>query len=322
MSIAVIGCGDWGKNIARTLHEMGALSCICDHGNDAYSKGFDIPMRDYQEVLTDPNIKGVMIATPTQTHFSIARDFLLAGKHIFVEKPVVTSLEALDILQEIATARNLVVMGGHLLRYHPAFEQVVSWARGGELGRLKSIHSYRKNLGKVYPGESVLWDLGPHDVSMVLEVFGELPNKVFASGQSYISLTDADDAFLSLEFPGGKFAQIQLSRFSPQKEQKLMVMGLKKMAVFDDTHLWNEKAQLYDSGIDIESESIQYRRDVEPKSASVFENSPLKLECAHFLNCIQTGNESRTGPKEIKRVLRVLTSLETSFDGGQWVEVK
>jgi len=196
-------------------------------------------------VLSRDDIQGVVISTPAETHFNIARESLLAGKHVYVEKPLVLKEEEGHELIALAQKKNLVLMVGHLLQYHPIFMRLKEMARAGELGRINYIYSNRLNLGKIRREENILWSFAPHDISMILSLAGEEPESLVTTGGNYLHQKIADVTTTHMEFPSGLRAHIFVSWLHPFKEQKLVVVGDKKMAVFDDTLSWEDKLLLY-----------------------------------------------------------------------------
>ena len=323
--IAVIGSGYWGKNLVRNYHNLGALQLICDR-NETVLKSFQkqYPAAEtcmaLAEVISRPDIQGVAIATPAETHYSLAREALLAGKHVYVEKPLV--LDENEGLELITLARDsgLALMVGHLLQYHPVFIRLRELACSGELGRINYIYSNRLNLGKIRREENILWSFAPHDISMILSLAGEEPEKVLAAGGFYLHRKIADVTTTHLEFPSGLQAHIFVSWLHPFKEQKLVVVGERKMAVFDDTKPWEDKLLLYPHEIRWEH-NMPVPARAHPERVDVPMDEPLKAECAHFLKCLQNGCEPLTDGHEGLRVLKVLNAAQRCLDNrGQRAE--
>ncbi|MGZ6226164.1 MAG: Gfo/Idh/MocA family protein, partial [Syntrophales bacterium] len=224
-NVAVIGTGYWGKNLVRNYAELGALKLICDKSESLLSQ---LRKRHPQietclalnDVLGRADIAGVAIATPAETHFTLAREALLAGKHVYVEKPLVLlESQALELIN-LAAEQKLTLMVGHLLQYHPAFVRLKDLAAAGELGRINYIYSHRLNLGKIRREENILWSFAPHDISMILALAGEEPESVLATGGNYLHRRIADVTTTHLEFPSGLKAHIFVSWLHPFKEQK------------------------------------------------------------------------------------------------------
>ncbi|NDV27476.1 Gfo/Idh/MocA family oxidoreductase [Desulfovibrio sp. JC010] len=316
--ICVIGSGYWGKNLIRNFNNLGSLSMICDKDTEAVAS-FCSMYEDVQgcnslsEVLSNEAIDAVAIATPAETHFSIAKEALLAGKHAFVEKPLVLSESEARELINIAEEKNLTLMVGHLLQYHPAFIKLKELVDSGELGRINYIYSHRLNLGKIRREENIFWSFAPHDISMLLSLAGEMPESVRTSGGNYLHNSIADTTMTDMTFPSGLRAHIFVSWLHPFKEQKFVVVADKKMAVFDDTLPWDEKLKLYPHKIHWETgQPIPVKADAE--LVVLEESEPLRDECSHFLTCIQTGETPRTDGLEGLRVLSILNSGQRSLD--------
>jgi len=318
--IAVVGSGYWGRNLVRNYHQLGALQLICDK-NEAVLSGFREQYPDvetciaFSEILSRGDIAGVAIATPAETHHDLAREALLAGKHVYVEKPLVLDEEEGEELILLARERSRVLMVGHLLHYHPAFVRLKELARSGALGRINYIYSNRLNLGKIRREENILWSFAPHDISMILALAGETPEEVWATGGYYLHKKIADVTTTHLEFPSGLRAHIFVSWLHPFKEQKLVVVGDRKMAVFDDTLEWPDKLALYGHQIHWQdNQPVPVKGD--PERVALEEDEPLRLECVHFLECMATGKAPITDGSEGVRVLRVLNTAQRSLDSG------
>ncbi len=319
-NIAVIGSGYWGKNLVRNYHQLGALKRICDKNEatlDAFGRqypGVETGLA-LSEVLADAAVEGVVIATPAETHYAIAREALLSAKHVYVEKPLVLDEDQGRELIELAVQRHRVLMVGHLLHYHPVFARLKALAGSGELGRINYIYSNRLNLGKIRREENILWSFAPHDISMILSLAGEAPETVSATGGAYLHRRIADVTTTHLEFGSGLQAHVFVSWLHPFKEQKLVVVGDRKMAVFDDTQPWADKLLLYPHRIDWQNnQPVPVKADAE--RVPVEQDEPLKRECLHFLHCMETGQQPHTDGAEGLRVLRVLNLAQRSMDEG------
>ena len=317
--IGVIGAGYWGKNLIRNLFQLGALKTVCDKNETALLPfQRDYPQVEFSaylnEVLDRDHIQGIAIATPAETHFAIAREALLSNKHVYVEKPLVLNEEEGRELISIAEEKKLVLMVGHLLQYHPVFGHLKKLALAGELGRIQYIYSHRLNLGKIRREENILWSFAPHDISMILSLAGEDPESVMATGGNYLHKRIADVTTTHLEFPSGLRAHVFVSWLHPFKDQKLVVVGDRKMAVFDDTQPWADKLLLYPHQIKWRN-NIPVPAKAEPEHVDpIPEEEPLKLECAHFLHCIVSGRTPVTDGREGVRVLRILNASQRSLD--------
>ena len=252
------------------------------------------------------------IAAPAVHHASLAHAALEAGKHVFVEKPLALKLVEAERLCRFAEQRNRCLMVGHLLQYHPAFIALRDVVRRGELGRLQYLYSNRLNLGKVRQEEDILWSFAPHDLSMILSLVGQEPVEVTATGASYLHKTIADVTTTHLAFPGGEQAHVFVSWLHPFKEQKLVAVGDRAMAVFDDGQPWSKKLLVYPHRIDWrETRPVPQR--AEAMAIEIEEGEPLEFECRHFLECVATGARPRTDGQEGMRVLRVLTRASESL---------
>jgi UDP-2-acetamido-3-amino-2,3-dideoxy-glucuronate N-acetyltransferase len=318
--IAVIGSGYWGKNLVRVFHQAGALRLVCDK-NGAVLAGFQKTYPGLEvslalhEALSRSDVAGVAIATPAETHYTLAKEALLAGKHVFVEKPLVLhEIEAKDLIA-LAKERGLVLMVGHLLQYHPVFLLLKDLVSSGALGKIDYIYSQRLNLGKIRREENILWSFAPHDISMILALAGELPETVLATGGNYLHKKIADVTTTHLEFPSGLKAHVFVSWLHPFKEQKLVVVGEKKMAVFDDTQPWDKKLALYAHQILWEN-NVPVPAKADPEYPVAPQGEPLGAECAHFLECVREKKTPRTDGKEGLAVLAVLNAAQKSMNEG------
>jgi UDP-2-acetamido-3-amino-2,3-dideoxy-glucuronate N-acetyltransferase len=317
-NIAVIGSGYWGKNLVRNYHQLGVLKLICDKNEivlDTFKKQYaDIETcLALNHVLKRDDIKGVVIATPAETHYNLAREALLSDKHVYLEKPLVLDEREGEELISIAEERNLVLMVGHLLQYHPAFVRLKELVRSGELGRINYIYSNRLNLGKIRREENILWSFAPHDISMILALAGEDPEHVYATGGNYLHQKIADVTTTHMTFPSGLRAHIFVSWLHPFKEQKLVVVGDKKMAVFDDTQSWEYKLLLFPHQINWQNNAPVPVKG-EPETLEIPEAEPLRQECNHFLHCIANGQKPITDGIEGLRVLKILNIAQQYLD--------
>jgi UDP-2-acetamido-3-amino-2,3-dideoxy-glucuronate N-acetyltransferase len=317
-SVAVVGTGYWGKNLVRNFHQIGSLKMICDKNEvvlgtlQAQHAGVEICYA-LTDVLKRDDIDGVVIATPAETHFVLAREALLAGKHVFVEKPLVLNESEGRELIGIAAKGNRVLMVGHLLQYHPAFIKLKELAASGELGRINYIYSHRLNLGKIRREENILWSFAPHDISMILSLAGEEPESIQTSGGYYLHQRIADVTTTHFEFSSGLRAHIFVSWLHPFKEQKLVVVGDRKMVVFDDTLDWPEKLLIFPHRIEWHN-NMPVPVKASPERVDYPKDEPLKRECMHFLECAANGQRPVTDGNEGLRVLRILNASQSSLD--------
>jgi UDP-2-acetamido-3-amino-2,3-dideoxy-glucuronate N-acetyltransferase len=314
--IAVVGAGYWGINHVRNFHQLGALQIICDANATSLQKfAENFPdaqlVTDYETVLGDPAIQGVVIATPAETHFRLAAQAIEAGKHVLVEKPLTLSVDEGERLVALARERQAILMVGHLLEFHPAVLRLREFIETGELGDLHYIYSNRLNLGKIRREENILWSFAPHDIAIILRLVGELPSRVNATGGAYLQPHIADVTVTNMEFPNGTRAQIFVSWLHPYKEQRLVVVGSKKMAVFDDVRK-DIKLMTYEHVIEfVNGEPVMKRS--EGIGQEIEEAEPLRRECQHFLDCIKSGNNPLTDGESGLRVLRILEAAEHSL---------
>jgi UDP-2-acetamido-3-amino-2,3-dideoxy-glucuronate N-acetyltransferase len=315
-SIACIGAGAWGRNHVRNLHELGVLRMVCESEPATRDRMIaeypDVRVVDSVEaVVADPEVRGVVIATPAQTHAQLTKQCLLAGRHVLVEKPLCLSVGEGRELVELARRERLVLMVGHLLWYHPGILKLKELVDGGELGRIRYIYSNRLNFGKIRREENILWSFAPHDISVILGLLGELPNHVEASGGRYLHNQIADVTISLLSFPSGVKGHIFVSWLHPFKEQKLVIVGERKMALFDDLEPV-DKLVLYPHSIDWKDQ-IPIANKAEATPVEIEWAEPLRRECEHFLECIRTGARPRTDGEEGLRVLTVLQACERAL---------
>jgi predicted dehydrogenase len=317
IAVAQIGCGYWGKNLLRNFAQIGALAAVVDNDVELTAKAnaeFGVAVKTFDEVLNDPAIHGVAIATPAPTHAKLVELALRAGKHVFVEKPVALAPADAEHVQSIAEENGLTLMVGHLLHYHPVFLALCDLVQRGELGKVQYIYSNRMSLGKFRTEENVLWSFAPHDISMVLGLLnGEEPSSVTAQGASFVTPGIADWSTVQMRFPSGVQAHVQTSWLHPFKEQRLTVIGDKAMAVFEDSHPeWNQRLAIYRHKIDYSTLApTPVKADAE--YIVVDKSEPLRDECNHFIDCIRSGNRPRTDGREGIRVLKVLDRAENAM---------
>jgi UDP-2-acetamido-3-amino-2,3-dideoxy-glucuronate N-acetyltransferase len=317
-SVAVVGCGQWGKNLVRTFHALGALQWLCDSDPAALQQqaalvpGIRTTTR-FDELLTT-DVQAIVLATPAALHYVGARAALRAGKDVYVEKPLALRYHEGCDLVELADSLDRVLMVGHILQYHPAVARLREIVAGEELGRLWYIYSNRLNLGKVRREENILWSFAPHDISVIHSLVGAEPESVFAIGSTYLQSGIADTTVTNLRFAHGIGAHIFVSWLHPYKEQRLVVVGEKKMAVFDDTRP-SAKLRIHDTGIRWADGIPVPRRDAETV-IEIDPTEPLRLECEHFLHCITSRTAPLTDGVSALSVLRVLEASQRSMDHG------
>ena len=314
--VAVIGAGYWGKNLVRNFYELGVLSLIvdpCKKIQEQMSTGYvGVKVSDsYAEALHDKDIRGIAIATPAETHGALVREALLAEKDVYVEKPLCLSESEGRELIQLASEKKCILMVGHLLWYHPVLLKLKDLVRQGELGRIRYIYSNRLNMGKLRREENVLWSFAPHDVSVILGLLEEMPETVNAQGGNYLHQQIADVTVSLLSFSSGVKAHIFVSWLHPFKEQKLIVVGDRQMAVFDDVEN-DRKLLLYPHAITWKNH-LPVPNKAEAQPVRVDSTEPLRAECLHFLDCIRTRQTPRTDGVEGLRVLKVLQRCQEAL---------
>lgn len=317
-SIAVIGAGYWGKNLVRNYFELGALHSVCDTRKESLSllkKDYPdvVYTEHFDDVLADAAVKGVVIALPAECHYEFAAKALLADKDVFVEKPLALDVDHARKLTAMALERRRILMVGHLLRYHPAFLKLKELTDRGELGRLQYIYSTRLSLGKIRREENALWSFAPHDISMILALCNEMPHQISAVGHNYLHKQLADVTTTHLSFPSGVNGHIFVSWLHPFKEQKLVVIGESKMAVFEDTQPWDKKIALYSHVMKWQN-GVPIPEKAEPSFVAVDAKEPLREECRHFLHCLEKRETPVTDGNEGYRVLAVLQQAQRILD--------
>jgi len=320
--IGVVGLGYWGPNLARNFDAIEGceLSWLCDASEVARTKlAGSLPnaraSADLDDLLADPELDAVVLATPVPTHAQLATRVLRANKHCFVEKPLATTVADAQAAVQAADETGRILMVGHLLEYHPAVTRLKELVDEGELGSLYYIYGNRVNLGQLRAEENALWSLGAHDVSVVLHLIDEEPVECSAHGKSYVRGGVEDVVFCYLRFPSGRVAHLHLSWLDPHKERRITVVGAKRMATFDDMQI-EGKLTVYDKGFDEDATSWgEYiARAGESFSPRISSAEPLRLECQHFVDCIRAGRTPRSDGRVGLRVVRVLEALQRSLE--------
>ena len=311
--IAVIGYGMWGRNIVRNFYNLNVLDIVCDLDDESLKTvqeqfpGVKVT-KNYNDIINDESITGVAVVTPSHTHFKMVKAMLEAGKNVYVEKPISTVAEEARILTELADEKGLVLMVGHLLLYHPAVNRLKMLIEEGVLGELVYAQSDRLNVNYHKNDRSVMWDLAPHDVSMIAYATGKNPVKVISAvGCSSDRNEIMDITHLTIEFEGGMVGQISDSWITPQKHVTLLVRGTKATAIFDDT-LPTNKLKVYDNFIPANTQD--YPLDY-------LEIEPLKLECQHFVNCCASGQKARSDGENGYTVTKILEEAEKIMLGSK-----
>jgi predicted dehydrogenase len=316
--IGQAGLGNWGKNLTRNFAELADLTWLCDADPSKRDVATRYPQArwtdTFDEMLADTELEAVVIATPVPSHYALARRALLAGKHVFVEKPPAMKASEMEELVELAQEQGLVLMPGHLLLYHPGVLMLKQLVDSGELGEIRYIYGNRQNLGVIRTNENALWSLGVHDLSVILHLVEEDPESVWAHGSSFLTPGVEDVVFCYLRFPSGTVAHMHLSWLDPHKMRRMTVVGSRKMAVFDDMEL-ERKVTIYDKGEEPPGETYgEWRtRTGDIFSPKVAKDEPLRLECAHFVDLVRERSDGREARQGLV-VVRALEQLQASLD--------
>jgi predicted dehydrogenase len=333
VQLAVVGLGYWGPNLVRNVADLteAELAYICDLRPDRLERmSRRYPgarcTTSYDDVLNDPDVDGVAIATPVSTHYRLARAALLAGKHVLVEKPLAASSQDAEELVALAAELDLLVMAGHTFVYSPPVNAVRELISSGELGQVYFISTSRVNLGLHQSDASVAWDLGPHDFSILQYWLGELPARISALSRGFVMPSTPDVAFINLEYDSGIIAHVELSWLAPSKLRRTAIVGSEKMVVYDDTSA--EPIRIYDSGVALRDPAsfgeykLTYRTGdiVSPRVEPV---EPLALELSDYCRCIQHGEQPRSTAGLGLDVVRVIEAVEASLEqNGAFVHVR
>jgi predicted dehydrogenase len=329
INVGIVGCGYWGAKHVRNFHEIAEanLKIVCDvdenrlrHVRGQY--GYVDTTGNFGDLLKD-DIDAIVVATPVNSHYCLAREALLHDKHVLIEKPITaSSRQALELI-DIAEQRNKVLMVGHTYEYHPAVDFLRRLIESGELGRVYYIDAARLNLGLFRPDVNVIWDLAPHDTSIVLSLLGEEPVAVSARGSGYVDTSVHDVAYMELRFPGDMMAHIHVSWLDPCKVRQITIVGSKKMVIYDDVSD-SEKIRIYDKGLAVPAEDNEFAtwppryRYGDVTIPYISNAEPLKLECSHFLQCITEGIEPKSDGWSGLRVVSILEVANNSLiNGGQ-----
>jgi len=328
LRLGVAGLGYWGPNLARNFAAIDGceLTWCCDASEEARARWApSFPgarlTADLDDLLSDPELDAVVLATPVPTHGSLAERVLRAGKHCFVEKPLAQSVAEAERAVAAAEETGRTLMVGHLLEYHPGVAKLKEIADSGELGQIHYVYSNRLNLGKLRADENALWSLGAHDVSVMLHLAGEEPYELAARGESYMQAGIEDVVFGYMRFPSGLAAHLHLSWLDPHKERRFTVVGSRRMATFDDMDL-ERKVTVYDKGFDERpsgyGEYITRAGDI--YSPAIGSREPLRIECEHFVECLRTGRAPRSDGASGLRVVRVLEGLQAALEASRRVQ--
>ncbi|HTY09061.1 MAG TPA: Gfo/Idh/MocA family oxidoreductase [Candidatus Edwardsbacteria bacterium] len=332
LSVAIAGCGQWGSNHVRTFGNMPGVRVthLVDADPTRLAKAQEIvrsaqATADFAAALKDPEVGAAVIATNSESHHALAKQALLAGKHVLVEKPLALSVRDAEDLVETAARQRLVLMVGHLLLYHPAVRYLKGLLDKGELGQILYLYSMRVNLGAIRKNENALWSLAPHDISVMLYLLDKNPVKAMANGKCYLQKGIEDVVFFLLDFPDGQMAQAQVSWLDPHKIRKFTVVGTKKMAAFDDMEA-TEKIKVYNKGVNQEIRYGSYDEVLTLREGDInipyFKmTEPLKVEAAHFVECVRENKKPLSDGQNGLDVVRILEAVTQSLKSGQPVTI-
>lgn len=327
VEVGVVGIGGWGKNLARNYSQIpdANLRYVCDLDQKKLDQqkrqypGAKLT-RDFDELLADPELHAVVIATTGPSHYPLCKQALSAGKDVYVEKPFVLDVAHGEELIRIAEERQRILMVGHLLEYHPVVVRLKDMIRNGEMGQVYYIYAQRLNLGTVRADENALWNFAPHDISVILYMLGQEPTDVSARGQCYLQKGVEDVVFVTLNFAEKAMAHIQVSWLDPHKTRKITVVGSRKMAVFDDLEA-SEKLRIYDKGAQVSTDYDSFAEYVGLRFGDIHMpyikvSEPLAIECSHFLQCVRTRRKPVSDGYDGLRVVKVLDAAQRSLKSG------
>jgi UDP-2-acetamido-3-amino-2,3-dideoxy-glucuronate N-acetyltransferase len=313
-SIAVVGCGYWGKNLVRNFYELNVLHSVCDTddlASNILSKKYNVKNSSFIKILDNPNIKGVVLVVPAQLHAPMAVDAMNKGKHVFVEKPLALNEDEAKLMISASEKNNVQLMVGHLLQYHPIFQIIRKMVDAGDIGKLNYICSNRLSFGIIRSKEDVIWSFAPHDISMILSLAGEDPELISCKSVSIVQKNLADIASIHMQFKSGLKSDIKVSWLNHHKEVKLVVYGESGILVFDDTKPWHEKLALYPFKV-VSSKNLINLQNSNVQYVKVNEEEPLKNECQHFVDVLEKDIQPLTDGAEGLRVLKVLSAASRS----------
>lgn len=324
--IAVTGAGYWGKNLVRNFYELGVLKIVCDQNKQTLKK----IKQKYPEIQTteslknildDKQIKGIVIATPAVDHYKITKMCLLKNKDVFVEKPLALNLKQAEELVSLGKQKKRILMVGHILHYHPAIIRLKQLIKANSLGKIQYIYSNRLNFGKLRTEENILWSFAPHDISIIIALLSKLPKSVHAHGMAWLNKNVVDSTLTYFKFSRNLVAHIFVNWLNPFKEQKLAVIGSKKMAVFDDQI--EDKLVIYPHKVKWHIGKIPEAKKAKGQIIKLAQIEPLRKECQYFLNCIKTRKKPKTDGTEALKVLKILIACEKSLNAnGKLINIK
>lgn len=310
-NIAVVGCGYWGKNLIRNFSELGVLHSVSDINKKTannYANQFKVKYLTFDKIINDENIKGVVLTVPANLHATMAIKAMNKGKHVFVEKPLALNISDAKLMIDVAKKNKVQLMVGHLLHYHPIFNEIKKLVNDGQIGKINYIESTRLSFGKFRNEEDVIWSFAPHDISMILSLAKEKPSFVKCFSKSIIKKNHADIANIYMKFPSGLNSNISISWMNHVKESKLILTGSFAVLVFDDTKKWNEKLSYYSYSLEGSKKSLKLEK-LNEKFIKIPEEEPLRNECQHFIKVIENNIKPHTDGIEGMKVLKVLSSI-------------
>jgi predicted dehydrogenase len=323
--IGVVGLGYWGPNVVRNMSRVADLAWCCDlsaENRERYAPQYPQAQftADFDDLLNDPSLDAIAVASSVPTHHPLGLRALAAGKHVFIEKPLAASVADARELVEAAERAGRLLMVGHLLLFHPALKVIHALIDSGELGEIYYLYGNRVNLGQVRADENALWSLGAHDVAVLLDLVGERPVEAQARGECYVRPGIEDVVFGYLKFPSGAVAHLHLSWLDPHKMRKLTVVGSQKMVVFDDMET-DRKVTIYDKSASRSPSTDSYGEYVSVRFGDISipripNDEPLRLECQEFVDAISEGREPRCNGREGLAVVEVLEAMQASLDDG------
>jgi predicted dehydrogenase len=325
IAVGVVGCGYWGPNLLRNFKVLPncRVKAMCDASEERLKHMRSLypdveGVKDFDYLLNGVGLDAVIVATPVRHHYSLAKASLLAGKHTLIEKPMATSSAECEELIEIARTNGLVLMVGHTFLYSTPVQKITEIVQAGDIGEIRYINSRRLNLGLFQRDINVAWDLAPHDISIILHVLGEKPEAVNCQGNAHVTPGIEDVTNISLSFKHKRFATIQSSWLEPRKVREMTIVGTRRMIVYDDLQTL-EKIRIYDVRVERPPHydtfadfhySYHYGDSYIPH---IRQEEPLKAECQHFLDCIETGLKPLTGGNEGLELVRILEAASKSL---------
>jgi predicted dehydrogenase len=324
VNLAMVGLGGWGKYVVRSFWQTAhcRLSYLCDANPQTLAEQVRfypeaLPTDCFESILCDETVDAVALATPAPTHFELAKSALLAGKHVFVEKPMTLSAEHAEELVDLASSCGQKLMVGHLLKYHPAVELMKQQVDRGALGDIYYMYCQRLNLGTVRQDENAFWSLAPHDISVILHLFDAEPVRIEASGQCFLQEGVEDVVFSTLHFADGRVAHIHVSWLDPHKRRSMVLVGSEKMLVFDDTEA-TEKVRIYDKHACVETDPAGQMPPITVRHGDIViprisQREPLAVETEHFIRCILDDLEPASDGNDGLRVVRILEAIDKQF---------